>query len=62
MHSSPFRTFPFLIRTLLILLAGPLQAQSTKTVSEIYPYLATYSLSSAVLRKLKPGILVVSEM
>ena len=38
-----------------------LQAQSTKTVDQHYPYLATYALPYAVLANLKRGILLVSD-
>jgi thioredoxin 1 len=40
---------------------GPLPAQSLKTMAKDYPYLATYALPYAVLTKLEPGILIISE-
>ena len=56
-----FRSFSFFILFWLILFMGPLPAQSLKTVEKGYPFLATYALPYAVLTKLKPGILVISE-
>lgn len=45
----------------MVLLNRDLQAQSTKTIAENYPFLATYALPYAVLAKLKPGTLLVSD-
>ena len=45
----------------MVFLNRDLQAQSSKTITENYPFLATYALPDAELTKLKPGILLVSD-
>lgn len=61
MSAFAVRTFTFLFCALLILLTRQLQAESTKAVVENYPHLATCALPYALLTKLKPGILLVSD-
>ncbi len=45
----------------MVFLNRDLQAQSSKTIAENYPFLGAYALPDAVLSKLKPGILLVSD-
>jgi thioredoxin 1 len=61
MFSFVFKPFAIFIVVWLTLFPRPLQAQNSKTVEEGFPHLATYALPYAVLSKLKPGILLVSD-
>ena len=61
MPAIAFRVFTIVVLVWLVLCSGYLQAQSSKTVDQAYPYLATYALPYAVLTNLTPGILLVSD-
>jgi thioredoxin 1 len=55
-----FKAVFFLFCSWSIFLTLSVQAQSAMTIEEVYPWLATYALPNAVLSKLKPDILLVS--